>query len=203
MTLATEHGFAWPRAFAMPLHGWALAAEGRVAEGIDEMGEALAAQEQMGHRLWRPHQQGLLAAALAGAGRTADALAVVMQAIDAAERTGEQEHAAELHRQRGELVLLQGIAQAEIVAEQCFVHAVQIARRQQARSWELRAATSLARLWHRQGRNAQAGELLGPVYGRFTEGLDTPDLRDAGTLLDALAKDSADPATVHRRSRPR
>ena len=91
---------------------------------------------------------------------------------------------AELRRIEGELRLLAGAPEAE--AEACFAEALAVARRQEARSFELRAATSLARLWRDQGRRAEAHDLLAPVHGWFTEGFDTPDLRDAKALLDEL-----------------
>src|SRR5262249_38692371 len=93
---------------------------------------------------------------------------------------------AEVYRLRGVLLLRQTVPQQED-AEACFQHALDVARRQQAKSWELRAATSLARLWQRQGKRTAARELLAPVYGWFTEGFDTADLQEAKALLDALA----------------
>lgn len=188
IALSIEHGFVWTQAFAAVLHGWALAEEGRMAEGIDEIRGSLAALEQMGHRLWRPHQQGLLAAACARAGQTDEALAVIRAALEVVERTGDCEHAAELHRQQGELMLRQAAPGAAAAAEQCFGRAIEIARSQKAKSWELRAATDLARLWREQGKCGQAHDLLASVYDGFTEGFDTPDLRDARALLDELAE---------------
>ena len=109
------------------------------------------------------------------------------------EQTGERCYEAELHRQRGELLLLreakshsdQG-SREQHEAEACFQHALDVARRQQAKSLELRAALSLARLWQRQGKCAEAYDLLAPVYGWFTEGFDTADLQEAKALLDEL-----------------
>ena len=109
------------------------------------------------------------------------------------EKTGERYYEAELHRQRGELLLLRAakshptqgsLEQAE--AEACFQHALDVARQQQAKSLELRAAMSLARLWQRQGKQAEARELLAPIYGWFTEGFDTADLQEAKALLQDL-----------------
>jgi len=96
---------------------------------------------------------------------------------------------AELHRLQGELLqqAARGTSHAALTPEACFGQALAIARRQQAKAWELRAATSLARLWQRQGQRTEAYELLAPVYGWFTEGFDTADLQDAKTLLEALA----------------
>jgi predicted ATPase len=107
----------------------------------------------------------------------------VNQAIRTAEETEERVFAAELHRLWGELLFESG---QELEAENEFDRALAIARRQQARMWELRAAGSLARLWREQGRSAEAGGLLAPVYGWFTEGFDTADLKEAKALLDEL-----------------
>ena len=186
IALSIEHGFPWPRAYAAPVGGWALAEEGRTVEGIEMIRGGLAALEQMGHRLWRPHQQGLLAAAYARAGQFDEALAAIKEALDTVSRTGDQDNVAELHRLKGELALQLALPEAAREAERCFHDAIEIARRQHAKSWELRTATSLARLWRSQGKNNQARELLAPVYGWFTEGFDTPDLRDARALLDTL-----------------
>jgi predicted ATPase len=186
IALSLEHGFPWPQAYATAVHGWALAEEGCADEGMKEIREGLAALEQMGHGLWRPHRQGLLAAAFARAGQTEEALAVVTQALEDARRTGDLEHAAELHRQRGELTLRHAAVGAALAAEKCFGQAIGTARGQKAKSWELRAAISLARLWGDQGRRRQARELLAPVCDWFTEGFDTPDLQDANALLEAL-----------------
>lgn len=129
----------------------------------------------------------MLAAACARAGLTDQALTVIMQALEAVERAGELEHAAEFHRQKGELTLQLAALEAASEAEKCFRYAIEIASRQQAKSWELRAAISLARLWNDQGKRKQARELLAPVNDWFTEGFDTRDLQDAKALLEALA----------------
>jgi predicted ATPase len=101
--------------------------------------------------------------------------------------SGERFYEAELHRLKGELILLQQSAANQAEAETCFHHALEIARTQQAKSFELRTATSLARLWQRQGKRTKAYELLAPVYGWFTEGFDTADLQEARVLVEALA----------------
>jgi predicted ATPase len=105
------------------------------------------------------------------------------QALQLVERTGERWFAAELDRQRGRLLLRQGHSEA---AEELYRKALGIAREQEAKLWELRAAASLARLWRDQGRRAAARDLLAPVYGWFTEGFTTPDLKEAKALLDEL-----------------
>jgi len=187
IAISIEHGFAWPQAYAMSLHGWALAETGRTAEGINEIRDAIATLGRMGHDLWRPHHEGLLAAACARAGQTEEALAVVTQALDNAQRTGDLEHAAELNRQKGELTLQRGNPQDASEAQRYFGRAMEIARQQKAKSWELRAAISLAGLWLEQGKRQQARELLTPIRDWFTEGFDTQDLQDARALLDKLA----------------
>jgi predicted ATPase len=108
------------------------------------------------------------------------------EAVDRVKRTGERWFEAELHQRRGELLL--SLAKGELSeAEACFHRSIAVARNQGARLWELRAATSLARLWSDQGKRAQAHDLLAPVYDWFTEGFDTADLKDAKALLDELA----------------
>ena len=112
-----------------------------------------------------------------------EAVIVLDDALQIAERTGERWFAAELDRQRGRLLLRQGLPED---AEELYRKALGIAREQEAKLWELRAAASLARLWRDQGRRAAARDLLGPVYGWFTEGFATPDLKEAKALLDEL-----------------
>jgi predicted ATPase len=111
---------------------------------------------------------------------------VLAEALTHADNTGECCYEAELHRLKGELRLQQS-SDNHPEAESCFHHALDIARTQQAKSLELRAATSLARLWQQQGKRQEAHDLLAPVYGWFTEGFDTADLQEAKALLDALA----------------
>ena len=112
-------------------------------------------------------------------------LAALSEALALVEKTGERYYEAELHRLKGEL-LLQHAAPEVSHAEACFQQALDVARRQQAKSWELRAATSLSRLWQQQGKRAEAHALLAPIYGWFTEGFDTADLQEAKALLEAL-----------------
>jgi predicted ATPase len=129
---------------------------------------------------------GELAACLGKAGEIALGLETIDAAIARCEARDEGWYIAELLRIRGELVLLQGAADAALAAERHFRRALDCAHRQDALSWELRAATSLAQLWHDRGRTAEARDLLGSVYGRFTEGFDTADLNTAKALLEAL-----------------
>jgi predicted ATPase len=126
----------------------------------------------------------LMASACEITGQVEEALALVDEALGIVERTGERVFAAELTRQKGQLLRCQGQAED---AEGMYHTALRIAREQEARLWELRAATNLARLRCHQGRRAEARSLLAPIYAWFTEGLDTPDLKAAKALLDEVA----------------
>jgi predicted ATPase len=127
---------------------------------------------------------GELAACLGQAGEVAPGLATIQETLVRCEARDERWYIAELLRIKGELVIMEGAADAAVAAEGYFLRALDWARRQQALSWELRTATSLARLWRDQNRAAEARELLGSVYGHFTEGFDTADLREAKSLLE-------------------
>jgi DNA-binding SARP family transcriptional activator/predicted ATPase len=188
ISLSRKHGFAWSEAFALVLRGWAQSQLALADDGIREMREALAGLERVGHVLYQPNLLDKLAGACSAAGQFEEALTVTRRALDIAVRTGEQDHVAELHRRMGELLLQRSGSTAEAEAERCFHRALEVARSQGARSWELRAATSVARLWRRQGRCGQASQLLQPIYDRFQEGFDTPDLQDARLLLESLRR---------------
>jgi adenylate cyclase len=136
----------------------------------------------------RTYFLGLLAEALNRAGQNEDGLSVLTEALTLLQRTGTVFYGAELHRLQGEFLLRREGAEAACPeAEACFRRALDVARRQQAKSLELRAAMSLARLYRRQGREAEARPALAECYGWFTEGFDTPDLREAKTLLEGVA----------------
>jgi predicted ATPase len=128
----------------------------------------------------------LLAEAYGKVGQAEAGLTTVAEALAILDKSDERMWEAELHRLKGEL-LLQQMASHAPQAEACFRQALAVARRQQAKSWELRAAMSLSRLWQRQGKRGEARELLAPIYDWFTEGFDTADLQEAKALLDALA----------------
>jgi predicted ATPase len=152
------------------------------------MRQGLAGWQATGALSHRPYQLALLAEALARAGQAAEGLAALAEALAVSAASGERFLEAELHRLRGEL-LLAGAAAGPAAwgeAEACFRQALDVARQQQAKSLELRAVTSLARLHRRQGRQSESRPLLAETYGWFTEGLDTPDLRDAKALLEQL-----------------
>jgi predicted ATPase len=162
------------------LQGWALTEEetGR-EEGIAHIRHALADYQATGGALYRPYFLALLAEVCAKAGQVEEASSLLADALAGAERVGERWYQAELHRREGELLARSDADRAEV----CFRRALILAERQGARVWQLRAATSLARLWWRQGRRLEAHELLAPVYGWFTEGFDALDLIKAKRLL--------------------
>src|SRR5262245_33927058 len=140
----------------------------------------------MGIKLDSPRYLGMLAEAHDSLGQAEAGLRLLAEALRVADTTGEHFYKAELCRLKGDLLLAQSSAQGE-EAEGCFRQAIDIARQQKAKSLELRAAMSLARLWQQQGRRAEARDLLAPTYGWFTEGFDTADLQEAKALLEALA----------------
>ena len=188
IALATEHGFALWRAYATILQGWALAIQGQETEGIAHIRQGLAAFQATGAAWWRPYFLTLLAEAYGTARQIQEALDVLTEALTTVQKTGERLYEAELHRLTGELLLTRdSTGQKWEEAEQRFEEALTIARRQHARSLELRAAMSLSRLWQRQGKRREASQLLAEIYGWFTEGFDTADLQDAKALLAALA----------------
>ena len=189
MALATEQGFAQQVALATIGRDWALAAQGQGTEGTAQMRQDLTAHRATGAEQSRPYNLALLAEAYGSVGQPAEGLALLAEALTTVDRTGERGWEAELYRLKGELLLAQvGESQEVSEAETCFQQALAVAQRQQAKSWELRAAMSLSRLWQHQGKRAEARELLAPVYGWFTEGFDTADLQEAKTLLDALSE---------------
>jgi predicted ATPase len=185
LRIATERGFALFQAFGTVLQGWALAEGGEIEAGIAVMQQGLAAWQVMGLETVLPESLCLLAGAYRNAGQAEEGLRLVVEALTRVERTGERKFEAELYRLQGELLLSQ--AEAEVEAERCFERALEVARRQQAKSWELRAATSLSRLWQSRGRREQARKLLGETYGWFTEGLDTADLKEAKALIKKVS----------------
>ena len=134
--------------------------------------------------MFRPYHLLLLADAYGKVGQAAQGLHLVVEALGAVGSTGERAFEAELYRLKGELLLMQGEAETE--GEACFQRAIEVARRQSAKSLELRAAMSLSHLWQQQGKRKNARELLAEVYDWFTEGFDTADLKEAKALLDEL-----------------
>jgi predicted ATPase len=185
--VTTEHGLSFWRAGSLVMRGWALAEQGGQARGIAELREGLAAWTGSGGGSNRTYFLALLAEALGREGKIEEGLAALAESLSLIERRGEGFNEAELHRLRGEFLLRREAAGACPEAEACFRRALDIARRQQARSLELRAAMSLTRLYHNQGRQAQARALLAGCDEWFTEGFDTPDLQEAKALLEQLS----------------
>jgi predicted ATPase len=191
VNLASEKGFALWWAWGTVLQGWALATKEKSEEGIAKMRQGLDAWQSIGAEVARPQMLTLLAHACRRLEQTEEGLSVVRQALTLGDKTGERLCEAELHRLRGELSLQsrqvkasQGQSIEE--AESHFLKAIEIARRQQAKSLELRASTSLSRHWQRLGKKQQARRLLAEIYGWFTEGFDTSDLKEAKALLEEL-----------------
>jgi predicted ATPase len=185
MTLAIEQGFPYWAARGPILRGWALAAQGQRAQGLAYMQQGLAAWRATGAGLLRSYWSALLAEVYGHVGQPEVGLDLLAETLPLTDQVGERCWAAELYRLKGEL-LLQAVADAR-QAEACFHLALDVARRQQARAWELRAAMSLSRLWQQQGKGEEARDLLSPLYGWFTEGFETVDLQEAKALLEELA----------------
>ena len=167
------------------LQGWSLCLQGRGAEGIARMRMGFTRALATGGKITRPVFYALLADAYGRVGRLDKAWRMLDCALRAVAKSGQRHYEAEIYRLKGELHLREADPEVE-QASVCFQRALEIARHQQAKSWELRAATSLTRLWRDQGRRAEARDLLAPIYDWFTEGFDTADLRDARALLDEL-----------------
>jgi predicted ATPase len=186
MRLAMEQGFPlWVAYSAIP-RAWALAHQGQAQEGIEQIHQGLMDYRATGAEMFRPYWLALLTEAHGIMGQSEAGLTGLTEALTLTETTGVRWSEPELYRLKGAL-LLQQHADHQAEAEACFQQAMAIAQNQQAKSWELRASTSLARLWQLQGKREEAHDLLAPVYGWFTEGFDTADLQEAKALLDALA----------------
>ncbi|HEX3524505.1 MAG TPA: adenylate/guanylate cyclase domain-containing protein [Stellaceae bacterium] len=182
---AQERSHAMVAAVGRIMQGSAQAMLAPGEEFVAEIREALAAYRATGAGTQSTYHLILLAQALAECGRTGEGLSALREAAALAEESGERYVEAEIHRLQGNL-LLAGNASGE--AEACYVRALEVSRAQQARSLELRAACDVARLWAERGERARAADLLAPVYGWFTEGFDTADLKEAKTLLDKLTE---------------
>jgi len=204
ITLCHEHGFSLWQALGVSLRGCVLAGQ-KEEEGISEIRQGLAAIHATGVDLWQPYCFALLAEAYEQAGQPEEGLTAIAEAFDLVSRTGSAVNEPGLYRVKGELLLrlhdsdiptsrtrLIGSASLGVVlkageAERCFRRAIEVARKQSAKSWELRATTSLARLLNQQQRHDEARRMLAEIYNWFTQGLDTPDLKEAKALLDGLA----------------
>jgi predicted ATPase len=183
VAVSTEHGFPYWRAVGTTYRGWAKVKSGEVTEGMHLLRNSSIAYRATASEVGTPYFIALLAGACEIAGQVEEGSTLFDDAFQIAERTGERWFEAELNRQKGQLLLHQGHSEA---AEKLYRKALSIAAEQEAKMWELRAAASLARLRRDQGRRAEARDLLAPVYGWFTEGFATPDLKEAKALLDEL-----------------
>jgi len=205
-----EQGFLEWIGWGTIFHGWALAEQGHAQEVVAQMHESIARQRAIAE-YWRPYCFALLAEGYGKGGQPDEGLRVLAEALTAVERTGERFYEAELYRLKGELLRQKAdgrpttadgrkadgrrsavggqrsTEEAESEAETCFQKAISVARHQQTRSLELRATVSLCRLWQGQGKKEEARQMLQEIYGWFTEGFDTADLKEARALLEALA----------------
>jgi predicted ATPase len=201
MVLSREQGFALWVAMGMILQVWALTEQRHAS--ITQVRQGLAALRTTGTGMFRPYFLALLAEVYGGVGQVEEGLTVLAEAVDIVHSSKERWYEAELYRLKGELTLQQfkiqgskfkvenslgsSVQSLESEAEECFLKAIEVARRQQAKSWELRASTSLAQLWRSQGKRKEAYKLLAEIYGWFTEGFDTKDLQEAKALSEELA----------------
>jgi predicted ATPase len=212
ITLAREHGFPMWLGQGTVLQGWALAEQGQVEEGITQIRQGSATYQDIGASIYQSYYLVLLAEAYGKTGQTEEGLAALAEALTLVDKTRERYYEAELYRLKGELLLNdeRGMQnderqtkeeQRETVpihhssliihrseeAEACFLKAIAIAQKQQAKSLELRATVSLARLWQSQGKTSEARQMLAEIYGWFTEGFETKDLQEAEALIAELA----------------
>jgi predicted ATPase len=181
--LSQEHHFPMMLANGMFFLGWASVDAGDPDKGIALMEQGLELVTSAGRRLTRPYMQAVLASTKADFGKLPDAFELIDEALQVTEASGERWSEAELHRIKGRLLRARG---DDRESETSFRKSIEIARKQNARGLELRAATSLAGLFHDQNRRVDARDVLAPIYNWFTEGFDTPDLVDAKALLDQL-----------------
>jgi predicted ATPase len=216
VTFCAEQGFPFYWAHGTIAQGWALAEQGQGEEGMAQLQQGLAAYQATGSELFRPYHLALWAAVYGKVGQAEDGLPLLAEARAAVDKTGERWCEAELYRLKGELTLQQfkvqgskfkveersesgarsseskedspgsSVQSLESEAEDCFLKAIAIARGQQAKSLELRAVMSLARLWQRQGKYHAARNTLFEIYNWFTEGFETADLKEARALLKEL-----------------
>jgi class 3 adenylate cyclase len=188
ISVATAQGFALVRALGPIMRGCAIAVQEHSTEGLVQIRQGLDTYRSIGAEFQRPHFLAMLAEASGLLGQSEGGLAALEEALTLVQQTEERYYEAELHRQRGELLLHaeRGGQNAALTAEECFQYALDVARQQQAKSLELRAAMSLSRLWQQQGKRQEAYDLLAPIYAWFTEGFDTADLQEARALLETL-----------------
>jgi len=186
ITLCEENGFALWLFLGRLSRGWALSEMGQIEQGIADMEAARAHAARMGGVPGQPGLLAELAKAYGRIGQTAKALAMLEQALAHCERTGEKRDLAELLRIKGEMLLVSNVEATE-QAEACFRTALQVARAQEAKWWELRTSMSLARLLRDTNRRDEARTMLAEIYKWYTEGFDLPDLKEAKALLGELS----------------
>jgi len=191
IAVCSEHGFPNFVPIPMVVRGWALAQRGQEEEGLAQIREGLALWGATGSGINWPHFFVVFAEALGRMRQAEDGLKALCEALAMVDRNGERWWEAEVYRVKGELTLIQDQgprSKVEEEAKACFLKAIEIARQQRAKSWQLRATTNLARLLVQQGRRDESRSMLAETYGWFTEGFDTPDLKEAKALLDKLAE---------------
>jgi predicted ATPase len=188
VTFATAQGFPFWSTQGTVLQGWLLTEQGRMEEGIQLLRQGLADMQAIGTEVLQTYALSLLAEAYGKIHQPGDGLAMLDAAIRQVNASGERWPEAELHRLKGELLWQEDPQQRAPEAEASLLHALHVARHQQARLPELRAAMSLSRLWRTQGKASEAHRLLAEIYAWFTEGFDTPDLQEARALLEVLQK---------------
>ena len=194
IALCDEHGMSHESESVGVAYGWAMARQGYVEEGIARIRMSIASHNARGSMISTSQYLAVLADAYARAGRIEEGLDSVTKGLDFVNANGERHYEAELYRLKGELLLAQAGQQEnpradslEVAAEECFHQAIEIARRQRVKSWELRATLSLAHMWQKQGKRMEAKEILKEIYGWFTEGFETHDLKQAAALLTELS----------------
>ena len=185
MILSTEHGFASILPVAAVMHGWALVQQGEHEAGLEQMCGGLKIWQTTGAKLLQAFFHALIAQAYGKVGLPEEGLTILDAALALLDKHDERWCETEIRRIKGCLLFQSSKNQTE--AESCFRRAITIAQNQSAKSWELRASTSLARLWQSQGKRQEAYDLLAPVYNWFTEGFDTADLIEARSLLNELS----------------
>ena len=194
VALATEHRLPFLAAVGGVLQGWTLCQQGQTEQSITQIRHGITTAQETGANWGRPYFLALLAEAYERDGQIEEGLGVLVEALGLVRKTDERFCEAELYRLRGELLLArdkrsQAVAEQPVPvtssseAEDCLLLAIKIARRQSAKSWELRASASLSRLWQQQGKTEEARQLLDPIYSWFTEGFETPDIQDVQGLL--------------------
>jgi predicted ATPase len=186
LTLATAQGFPLWVGHGTFWQGWVMAMQGQGEAGLAQMHQGLRVVLATGQTLSQPYHLVLLAEVVGHAGQAEEGMRLLAKALTAFKGIGRGDMLTEAYRLQGALLLRQAVPDTA-QAEACFQQALAIARQQQAKSWELRAAMSLSRLWQQQGKCQEACELLAPIYGWFTEGFDTAGLQEAKALLEEIS----------------